>query len=179
MKRIPQFAALFLLFLFLSACGAQESGGPVSASATQGDFKITFTSAQSVYDADSLDPEAPLDLEVRVDYLGREEEVDISHGAFIGNVYLYNAEDTVPTFPTEGYATYSTLRSGQPTIETHTGAMEYEHMGGLPAGKYTAEAYVSFHVLPCDWSDWLSSGASFSDCEKIEASFELSFEIRD
>lgn len=172
LKRFSVLVSLSLLCLLLSGCGTQEDRGPVSVSATQGDFKVTFTSAHSVYDIDSLDPEAPLDLEVRVDYLGKQDEVDISLGIQMGNVWLYAADGTcLLEFAVPSIGTYAKIQSGQPFVEQHTGKMEYDHLGGLPAGTYTAKAYISFSLGGIEDDISLHT-------DGVDVAFELPFEIR-
>lgn len=180
MKRFAWLAALLLLFL--PGC-AKEANGPVQVSETVGDFKFTLTSPQSVYDAASLDPESPLELEVRVDYLGQEEFVHIRSGAFLGHTRLYFAGEATSILagpnkdgkqiphPTESIAREFSLEPDRPLVELHDGSLEYEHLGALPAGAYTAKAYISFSLED-------NEGEISKDSEEIEATLELPFEIR-
>lgn len=83
---LPVLCLLLCQLILLSGCKSTPDG-PVRASAVQGDFQATLTSAQSVYDLSGLNPEAPLDFEVRVEYRGRQEKVHISYGAALGYVW--------------------------------------------------------------------------------------------
>lgn len=186
LKRISQCLLLSLLCLLLPGCGAQEDRGPVSVSATQGDFKATFTSAQRVYNSDDLDPESPLELEVRLDYMGQEESVLILCGALLGDVDLYAAGETQSIlngpdkngnfceYPIESYARGITLRPNRPVVEPHTCSLEYNHLGGLPVGTYTAKTQVSFFM----GDDGVYSFENSENYEDIVIDLELSFEIR-
>lgn len=182
-NRMKRFAWLgALLLLFLSGC-AKEANGPVQVSETVGDFKFTLTSLQSVYDAASLDPESPLELEVRVDYLGQEEFVHIWSGAFLGDTRLYFAGEATSIlagpnkdgkqipYDTDLVEYKHSLEPDRPLVELHDGSLEYEHLGELPAGAYTAKAYISFSLED-------NEGEIPKDSEEIEATLELPFEIR-
>lgn len=180
MKRIVTFAAplLLCLLLFLFGCGVSGGSDPVQASAEQGDFRATLTSARSVYDSDSLDPEAPLDFEVRVDYLGQEGEVPIFYGADLGYIALYNEEgidileDYGLCFPL--YAQYGTLGPDKPFVQSFTGDQAYALLGELSAGSYVAKTRVSFSVV----EGGLLEADLRNPKEKVELDLELSFEIR-
>lgn len=149
MKRQLRRMVLLLAGVFLLLTGCSGSG-PVCATAEQGDFRVTFTSAQSVYDSADLDPDKPLHFETRVDYLGGEIGVWISHGAWLGRVELYTAEgeriiDRYDGFVgTPSYLTQDYLRWSGAVIEKSYGRTEYHLVGPLDPGKYVAKVQVEF-----------------------------------
>lgn len=59
--------------VLLSGCRSGPDG-PVRVRVTQGDIQVTFTSARYIYDSSGMDPEAPLDFEVRIDPSGADPE---------------------------------------------------------------------------------------------------------
>lgn len=146
MKKHLMALLLAGVFLLISACGAADSE-PISTSATVGDFKVTFTSARNSYNRRNLDPEAPLSFETRIEYLGDEEAVTVSHDTRFSLVELYAAGADEPLMNV--FWSLLLLRSelypGEPVVELETGAPEYR-MPGLPAGDYVARAYVEFTV---------------------------------
>lgn len=166
-----------LCLLFLSGCKSSLDG-LVRASAAQGDFQVELTSVQSVYDRSNLNPEAPLDFEVRVEYRGQQEEIHIAYGATLGYVWLCNDEgaDILEAYSVThpDYLKHGTLRPEEPFVKSFTGESAYKLLGGLPAGKYVAKTHVSFDVV----EEELSGAGPADPKESIELNLELPFEIR-
>lgn len=174
MKRFFQLTlwSALCMTVLLSGCRSGPDG-PVRVRVTREDIQVTFTSAQYIYDSSDMDPEAPLDFEVRIDYLGQEKEVQIYYGTELGYVWLYNnegadiLEDENITFPSVGII--GTLRPGEPFVELFTGETAYALLEGIPVGSYTAKTHVSFDVV--------QEGTSEADPEEVKESIEMELEL--
>lgn len=136
---------------FIEQSELLENGLPVTASIKTGDFLIRASLQQYAYQADKLNSEMPFQLEVRLEYIGPEEQAEIWHGHFMYNVVMFDAS-RVPVVvngnPNELGSTI--LGKGKPYLDTWTGRGEYKIVGGFAPGSYTLMVEFDFYTYTSD-----------------------------
>ena len=160
-------AALILCLMFLfGGCAAQTEAEPLETRVSvRGDFKITLSSMQSVYQSGE-NPE----LELLVEYIGEGDEVTIYRGDPIGIIEIKTPDGDMATKTPDGepagYIIHDILmtdviRKSEPVSIKWNADLFAE----LEKGDYIAEAYVSF-------------GTDEKLNDSIECTLELPFSIQ-
>ncbi len=119
----------------------------VSESVTEGNLKLTLKSEQRGYKIDKVNPEAPLSLTATLKNTSTADEINLSYGYTWCDIKLIHEDGII--IPSQDFADATNseaIAPGKSVKLTDTFAWEWEQMGCLPSGKYTAVAELEVSV---------------------------------
>ena len=119
----------------------------VSQSVTKENLKLTLKSDQRGYKINKANPDAPLSLTATLKNTSTTDEIDISYGYTWCDIKLVHKDGIV--IPSQKFddEENSMVIAPEKNIKFNdTFAWEWEQMGALPRGKYTAVAEVEITV---------------------------------
>lgn len=148
-KHGARLAALVLLFSIVmvqTGC-SRNLLETVRSWVRVGDVECTVSSPR-YYASGELSPEAPLDIQVEIRYvgLGEPSEVEVIRGGSYYLPTLYVGEEDAPIISSSlsAIAVQDTLHRDQPYTDAWTARKEYEELGGFAPGDYRARIFWDF-----------------------------------
>ena len=107
-----------------------------------------MVSSPRYYASGELSPEAPLNIQVEIRYvgLGEPSEVEVISGGsyYLPNLYAGEEDTPVISSSLSSIAVQDTLRRDQPYTDIWTAGKEYEKLGGFAPGDYRTRIFWDF-----------------------------------
>lgn len=122
--------------------------GPWKQTVREGDFIITLSADNVVYETDKLDENSPFYYKVTVEYTGDRDGVGIAYGAI---AYAYMTDDkgvyvneNVMGYSTADIVNYRIIEKEKPYVWEYTGDLDYKNMTMTKKGEYVVNVHVEF-----------------------------------